>query len=258
MYLINGAPRTWHAKVLAICLAYGAVASHRTAAALLGVGGFRPGPVEVTVRRHTKLQRCGSRVHESLDFDLIAPIMIDGIPTTPPARLAVDLGAVVSFARYEAAMDHLLGRRKLTWEAMFDALMKHARRGRNGVGALRALLEERYGSEVEESPLEQWFLRELRMRGLPRPVTQLQVDDEDGAFVARVDVAYPEARIIVELDSLEWHFNRTSFSKDPATRLRLRRLGWFVLEVTKDMLTDDPAEVFRNLRELLHERTPTA
>src|SRR5690606_2034149 len=106
---------TWHTMVLAKCLALDAIASHRTAAVLLGIGGFRPGPIEVTVRHNTKRASAGSRVHESRDFGLIRPRSIEHIPTTPPARLSVDLGAVVSFERYEAAMDQLLGRGSLTW-----------------------------------------------------------------------------------------------------------------------------------------------
>lgn len=258
VYAINGAPRTWQQRVLAVCLAFGAVASHRTAAVLLGVGGFQPGPVEVTVRNGTKLARAGSRVHEAKDFGLIEPVMIDGIPTTPPARLAVDLGSVTSYERYEATIDQLLVRRDVTWDDLFDVLMSHARRGRNGVGALRALLEERYRSAIGDSPLEQWFLRELRRRGFPEPVVQRVIDDRDGRFVARVDVAFDPELIAVELDSIAFHLNRTSLTKDARTRNRLRRLGWFVLEVTFDMMVNHADEVFGDLRALLTERAGAA
>ena len=126
VYAVAGAPRTWHQRVLAVCLELNAVASHRTAAVLLDVSGFRQGPVEVTVRRHTKLSRSGARVHESLDVDLIKPILVDGIPTTPPARLAVDLGSVVKFERYEAAIDQLIGRRAVSWDDLYRTLILHA------------------------------------------------------------------------------------------------------------------------------------
>jgi len=257
VYLVVGAPRTWHTNLLAECLSTGGVASHRSAAALLGIGGFRRGPVEITVRRSSKAHGSGSRVHEAQDFGLIRPVTIEGIPTTPPARLAVDLGSVVSFERYEAAMDQLLGRRAMTWDDMFDHLMSHGRRGRNGVAALRAFLDQRLGSAIGDSPFEQWFLRQLRARHFPDPVTQLQIDNRDGTFLARVDVAYSAERLILEMDSLEFHLNRRSFTKDPTTRRRLRRLGWFVFEITYDMVTNDAEATFRDLRELLTERRPT-
>lgn len=255
VYAVAGAPRTWHQRVLARCLELDAVASHRTAAVLLEVSGFRPGPIEVTVHRNTKLSRSGHRVHESLDFRLIRPILVHGIATTPPARLAVDLGSVVSFERYEAAIDQLIGRRSVTWDDLFRTLVIHARRGRNGVGALRALLDVRFGSEVGDSVLEHWFLREVRRHGLPVPVTQLPIHDGE-TFLARVDVAFVEHRVIVELDGLAFHLNRTSFSADPKTRNRLRRMGWFVLEITWDMLADDLDAVFADLAALLDERAP--
>jgi hypothetical protein len=258
VYLVAGAPFTWHTNLLRTCLGLRGVASHRSGAVQLEAGGFRPGAVEVTVRNGAKPQGAGARVHEALDFDLIRPVTIKAIPTTPPARLGVDLGSVVPFPAYVRTMDQLIGRGALTWPDLFDSLVLHAQRGRNGVGALRTYLRENYGSTIEESPFEQWIQRQLQARSFPKPTTQLTILDDGGTFLARVDAAYEAERIIIEVDSIEWHLNRRSFTRDPVVRRRLRMLGWFVFEITWDMATKDPDGTFADLRELLTRRAPLA
>jgi len=52
-YRLSGSPQTWHQRVMAACIwaGPGAVASHRTAAALLDLPGFKPGIIEITTSR---------------------------------------------------------------------------------------------------------------------------------------------------------------------------------------------------------------
>ena len=258
VYQIVGAPWTWYTSLLRNCLACDGVASHRSAAIMLRAGPFRPGPPETSVRAGSKDHDAGPRVHELLDFDLIRPIRINAVPVTPPARLAVDLGAVAPYAQYEVTIDELVGRGDVTWAQLTQHLRHHARRGRNGVGTLRAYLKDRIGYDIEESPLEQRILRDLRRRGFPEPTTQLSVYDVDGSFLARVDVAYEPEMVILEGDSLGWHLNRRSFTKDPTVRRRLRMLGWFVIEITHDMLDHDAVRTYADLRQVLDGRSTTA
>ena len=61
---------------------------------------------------------------------------------------------------------------------------------------------------------------------------QYPVRDPSGRLVARVDLAYPEVRVAVELNGLRWH---GTLGATPATRTRSRRLaslGWLVLPAT--------------------------
>lgn len=250
VYLIHGAPVTWHTRLMAACLATGGVASHRSAAVLHEVRGFRPGRAEVTVERGRRARATSARVHESGDIDLIRPWRIDGIPTTDAARLSVDLGSVCPFEQYELGIDDLLGRKALTWDLMLDALMAHAERGRNGVGALRALLVERYGEEVSDSALERAFMRLWRRSTLPEPTSQHEIFDEVG-FIARVDYAYPERRIAIELDSKKFHLTGVAFEEDPRKRNRLKLAGWLVLEFTWRMIIEQPMTVLRQIERAL-------
>jgi very-short-patch-repair endonuclease len=253
VFLVSGSPVTWPTKVLAACLATGGMASHRSAAALHDVEGFRPGRVEISVARGAPGSRVAVpevTVHRSGDLEGCRPVMVGRVPTTGAARLAVDLGAVVPRWRHERAVDDLIARRLLTWDDAVDALLAHARRGRRGVGALRELIERRGGDDVPASVLERAFVRLLRRRGLPEPVLQHEILDQHG-FAARVDIAYVTERVAIELDGLRWHLPAQTFEADHRKRARLTAAGWTVLAFTWRMVTDDPDGVVASLRSVL-------
>ncbi len=66
------------------------------------------------------------------------------------------------------------------------------------------------------------------------PVAQYRVHDRYG-FVARVDLAYPEARLAIEYDGL-WHAERRAFLDDRRRLNRLDAAGWLVVHVTVEDL----------------------
>jgi very-short-patch-repair endonuclease len=253
VYRINGAPETWHSRLIALCFAFDGVASHRSAAALLQVDGFRFDLIEISVAVGRRVERPGVVMHECTDLHLFDPQVVRGIPTTPIDRLVVDLGSVVRFERYDLAVDDMIRRKVLTWDRALDQLIRHARRGRNGVGALRALLDERYQAGVGDTVLEGAFIRELHRRALLEPVPQLKIYDSAGRFIARVDYAYPDLKIAIELDSLKYHGDPI-FESDRDKRLRLTVAGWIVIEVTWKMLVGNPDEVFRRLISVMRDQ----
>lgn len=112
-------------------------------------------------------------------LDLATPVLrrqIDGIPLTGPIRLAVDLGAVVSFDRYKHTMRELRHHLGVTSDDLLRAYLRHSRRGRNGCGALRDLLDRDYAVEgVSESGLELAVLDGIIDADLPVPIRQLWV-----------------------------------------------------------------------------------
>ena len=80
-------------------------------------------------------------------------------------------------------------------------------------------------------------MRFLRAEGFPAPVRQKVIDDE-GRFVGRVDLVFPERRLIVEVDSFRYHQGRRSFEDDRSRRNALTALGWLVVHITSAMLTE--------------------
>jgi hypothetical protein len=76
------------------------------------------------------------------------------------------------------------------------------------------------------------LLRRLEAAGARNPVTQHAVFDDDGTFVARLDVATPERLHGFEYDSDRWH-NPRHWARDEPRYARLHALGWRVDAVCK-------------------------
>ena len=255
VYRVAGAPVTWTSRVLAACLATGGVASHRSAASLLDVRGVPNGRPEVTTARRDQSTIPNLRLHRSRDLHKANVIERHGIPTTDPARLAVDLGAVWPEQRVEGAIQDLVTRRLLSWDDVGVAVLRHSKRGRDGVGVARRIVDRRMQGLVGDSILESVLLALLHDGGLPAPELQVEIA-VDGSFVARVDVAWPDRGVVVEADSVKWHLNEASFEADKAKRNRLRLAGWLVHEVTWEMCMDHGARIVSEIRAALDGRPP--
>ncbi len=120
--------------------------------------------------------------------------------------------------------------------------------GRPGSTALRQLLESHDLGETESS----WEVRTAQVlegAGLGRPARQRHIR-ANGKTIARADLAYPEARLVIEYDSDRWHHGVTRRHDDAARRNALRTHGWTVLEVTSAQLRR-PAQLVEQIRLLL-------
>lgn len=254
----RGTPLTWHGRVMAAVLSTGGVASHRTAAALWGVDGFRPSTVEVTVGDGTNTRRAGVSVHESTQLDLAEVRDVQGIPTTGPERLLIDIGLLVRSRRLNDAVDDLIRRKHVTWDSLMANFVRHARRGRNGIGPMRALLDARCGTPVALSAWGRWVADLLVEAGLPRPVLEHQVLDVGGGFVAQVDLAYPGLRVAIELQSQAHHLSVSAFQSDARRFNLLATEGWIVLTFTWADFVDHPERLCITVREALRRAQGSA
>jgi ribose 5-phosphate isomerase B len=122
-----------------------------------------------------------------------------------------------------------------------------ARSGRNGIGTIRPLIEERVGwNALTESHLEDLFRRIVSRTSLPMPIEQVRVFNELRE-VCRADFAYPDHRIAIELDSEKWHMDRDTFERDRLKQNELHALGWRVYRFTWRQLQDNPVMVISTL-----------
>jgi hypothetical protein len=158
--------------------------------------------------------------------------IVDGIPVTTIERTIFDLGAVCSPLVVERAMEDAL-RSELTSSAALNAtLTRLGRRGRNGAGVLRAILDERDADQrLTDTDREKIMLQIFRRNGLPDPVPQFVVR-HDGRFIARVDAALPELRIAFEYESYQWHTSKNALDRDTARRRKLMAVNWWPIGVT--------------------------
>jgi very-short-patch-repair endonuclease len=210
----------WWAAILAV--GEGAILSHLSAAARWDIRPQSSGPVHVTVPgRGGRAKRRGIAIHHSLTLTANDATLRRGIPVTSPARTIADLRRVL-------APDHL------------DAAIRRAEILRLDIGAQPSFQADRTKSE-----LEQRFLRLCRRYRLPRP----EVNAGVGRF--EVDCLWRDHRIIVELDSYEFHGTRSAFEADRARDVELKLLGYEVVRFTWRQVKREPKRVAADLRTLL-------
>jgi hypothetical protein len=245
-------PESWPQAALAAVLAAGdgAVASHLTAAALHRFDGIPRGEIEVTVPRERSPRGVPGRVHRSRDLVVADVDARARIPCTTPSRTLVDIAAVLPAAALEQALDGAerdgkMWRPHLRWR--LDEL-RH--QGRPGIRPLEALLDRTEGRPVGESWLEQQALRLLRRAGLPLPRCQVELR-KSGAGIARVDLLWDAARLVVELDGHATHATRRRRQSDAERAARLGLEGWHVLSFTYEDVTERPAYVVEMIRRYL-------
>ncbi|WP_166520890.1 endonuclease domain-containing protein [Modestobacter roseus] len=104
-----------------------------------------------------------------------------------------------------------------------------------------------------QSPAESWVRVACHAAGLPEPVPQFVVVD-GGAFLGKVDLAWPEAKLIVEYEGPH-HFDPVKAQKDDARYAALRAAGWWVIRLANADLRDMDAVVDR-IRTALALATP--
>ena len=68
---------------------------------------------------------------------------------------------------------------------------------------------------------------------LPMPEEEWDVIDGSGRWLARVDFAYPEKKVYIEVDGSH-HETRRQYVDDLARQNELARAGWLPLRFTKE------------------------
>lgn len=255
VYRHAAAPTTWEAKARAAALSAGGLVSHRASARCWGLDGFSSSVIEVVVADGTYRNNRSFLTHRSVHMHLAGSTHRHGIPVTGIDRTILDLAASVGPRRLRKAIDAGLRQRLVTWQSLYSTLVRHSARGRDGCGKLRLELEQRYGdSAIPDSNWNRDVGYLLTDGGLPEPEFEYEVHHR-GAFVARVDLAYPEAKLAIECDSVRWHANSESFVSDPRRRNKLLNAGWRVLSFTWADYANQPAQLVTTVWAALHPRS---
>ncbi|HEX6968661.1 MAG TPA: hypothetical protein VF174_07630 [Micromonosporaceae bacterium] len=222
----------------------------RAAAALYGATEVAlDDPIDIIVPRGTRFGPvAGLRVHTSR----MAPDDVtkrDGIAVTTPHRTCWDLARWLDVVEAVAVTDALMARRLVT----VDSLREYALSRAGDRGWRRTLRVADLVDGGAESPQESRLRVRLVLAGLPKPWTQYVVSDENGRFVARLDLAWPEFKVGVEYDGV-WHNDAEQFHRDRRRLNRLLTADWIVLYVTARRLREDFAGVVSEIRAALRSR----
>ncbi|HSH59315.1 MAG TPA: type IV toxin-antitoxin system AbiEi family antitoxin domain-containing protein [Acidimicrobiales bacterium] len=249
VYAMPGVPLSWERRQAAACMAAGpaAVLSHRAAAALHGFPDCRQGAPEITVPWTVATHHGHGRIHRATDLAGTDVVVVRGIRVTKRLRTLLDLAAVVSTSKLAAVLDDLVAARVVALEEVVTAAGVYARRGKTGSTALRQVLSERGPGYVPpESELERRLLSVMRAGGLPTPARQHPLPALAGG--GRVDVAYPERRLLIEGDGRRWHTKPASTKADRERDNEAAALGWRTLRFGWDDLLTRPAWVCQVVR----------
>lgn len=95
------------------------------------------------------------------------------------------------------------------------------------------------------SDLEDDLAWQIRVAKLPEPVRELKFAKEAMGRMWRMDFAWPDVKLAVEVDGGIWvqgrHNRGSGYEKDAAKSNAAVALGWRVLHVTKSMIEDGSA-----------------
>lgn len=182
-----------------------AAVSGRAAAALHGLETFRPGTVEVTVRRGGRIRGIDVVQHQTTRFDEQDIIEIDGIRCTSLERTIIDLASVITAYRLERVIDEY-ERRAGTLDRLVDRATNLHRPGQPGTKRVLADIAKRQTrGMVRGSWFEKLVQECVTSPAIPPVETQYELRSATGAFIGRFDLAIPSVRLLIEAHSRRFH-----------------------------------------------------
>jgi REase_MTES_1575 len=171
----------------------------------------------------------------------------DAIRLTTPARTAFDLGRRIGLTAAVIRLDALMHATDL--KAADVELLAERHRGARGLVQLRQALHLVDGGA--ESPYETKTRLVLISSGLPRPQTQIEVRNDWGALMARIDMGWEEWKVGVEFDGAQHWTDPAQRTRDIDRLAELAACGWTIIRVSADMLRHRPHVVLARTRSAL-------
>ena len=236
----------WMAAVLAAGPA--SLLSHRDGLALYEVADFRLPEVEVTLPDLGSRRRRGIRIHRTRYLDPADRQNVNGIPVTSLARTLADVAGSISPRHLRDAYLEG-GRRNLLDLGALQRVVEQGR-GKRGIHHLRRLVAADNVQLLRtKSPLEVRFFDFCRKHGFPEPISNAVIHG------CEVDAHWPGTRLVVELDSWEFHRGRGAFERDRAKIGDLMLHGFDALPITHEGLTKDEQKIVAIIRKALEDAT---
>jgi very-short-patch-repair endonuclease len=251
-FRVAGQPVGDRQLLLAACLDLGAIASHRSAAGLHGIGRWPEGrtPEVLLARRTSGVLSPIAVVHTTTWLPAHDQTEVSGVPCTSVARTLLQLAGTHEPDLVRGLVDDAIRAGKASDRWLWWHLEQLRRRGRPGIQAMEGVLRARAELGPTESWLERAFLDLLQRNGLPLPRCQRRIERR-GTFVGRVDFAYDDRAVVVEVSGHEFHASREQLAADAARRNGLQLAGHPVLEFTYDDVVEREAVVVETMCDAL-------
>lgn len=246
VYTPRPVPASWLQRCWAAVLWSEGVLSHRSVAPLWQVPAPASTLVHVTVgdRRYRKILP-NVRLHR-VRLGAMDRTTLEGLPVTTSERTVIDLMRTERLGTARELRDRGLQQGWLT-EASIPRSVE-AQPGRTGNRRLRRLYDEL--ERGVQSEAERRLHALLRRAGLVGWRVQYRL--RFAGRVAYADVAFPAAKIAIEVDGRRFHDDGSDrFEDDRARQNAFVLAGWRVIRVTWRMLTEAPDELIAQIAQLL-------
>ena len=157
-------------------------------------------PLDVVHTTRVVAERGGRRTRDWIPHRGVLPEAeverVNGVPISTAARSAVEITTIAGVEPALVVVNGLLRARAMS----LTEFAAEVERCRYWPGSLTSDLVLRLADPRLESVGEDRFSYLAYRQGLPKPIPQLEVYDERGELVARVDFAWPEHRVFLEFD----------------------------------------------------------
>jgi hypothetical protein len=211
------------------------VACMGTAAELYGFDTERDDRIHILDPGVRMRPTSGLAVHQRIG----APLRrVEGRLVTAPAWTAVEIARTLRRPRALGTLDAALHCEACT-AAELDAAVRE-QKGRRGIVKVRELLMHADGRA--ESPMESEARLVFIYGGLPTPELQYEIVDRCGDLW-RVDFAWPEAMVVAEYESMEWHTSPAALKHDRTKTSRLQECGYSVIPIVVDDVRHNPFDL---------------
>ncbi|KGM08530.1 DUF559 domain-containing protein [Cellulomonas carbonis] len=181
-------------------------------------------------------------------------VLVDDLPVVTPEMAWLQVAATVGVEMATVIADSLLRRVApiSSSDRLAEALATLPPRTRGRRVATSALALSRPGTD---SSMETRARLALVSGGLPCPLVNVPVLDDDGRFVALPDMQYARERIVVEYDGDVHRTDRAVWRRDVERRQRLEELGWVTVTATADDVLRDRDRLVARVARLLRTRS---
>ncbi len=240
------------ARAALLVSAPGSYASHHTAARLWG-GWAPPDPAThvSTPTTRPRSQRRGIAAHRARPG--VRPVRRAGVPTARPAQVFLDLASVgTGVVDLVVVGDSLVRTGEVSPAELIEAATSYS-----GPGCRQARRAAAWVRTGTDSVMESRLRMLLVLAGLPEPVVNHVIRDDEGAWVWRIDLSYPERLIAIEYDGRHHVESSRQWRADLRRREDLENRGWRVIVVVAEGVFDEPGATLERVRRLLRDRGAT-
>lgn len=233
-----------------------AVIASTTAGEELGIRRMRDPTIRVLVPHGSGLHLPGIEVRRCRRIDPVDVTFTraDGVRLTSPPRTIFDASDVLGLEAIESAIEQVLADGLCSFETLVRTgeRLHHSRRP--GSRRFRqAVLGRPAWRGAARSDLEVRFRLAIERHGLPAPLVNQRIEVAPGIWY-EMDTAWPEWKVVGEVDHPYWHDGAEESRRDRRRDRRLAALGWLTARFDQWDVDHGLDAAMRELAQILHAR----